>query len=567
MGYINSKKFVLGVVTLWMCSVAQFGYAVAITTQTIVLQPGWNAVHLELEPDDGVSGTDTDELPSTVFHFPEIDMVWALPSAKNVIQYIEDPDEIGIDDPGWRVYIPAHKPTSGLTNLHSVSAGQVYLIKFTGQQAKNLVVSGKPRFRSIAWQPESFNLVGFFADPDPLQQVSFSDFLSLPNDSNPPIYRLQNNSWQLINKNAIVEHGVGYWVYNDGLISTSGPLAVNQTVQNGLGFGQLNSVKQFQIKNLSNNALNDVTFLVQDFPLHRFDGFDDASGNPQWPSMHGHVVTLNENEKRDLLLGVERSALVADQQGLLSIRGGGMQLHIPLSAEAIEQNDHGLWIGTAVINAVNNVNADDPLAPEPVRSPLSMKLIVHSGESGVHLLKQVYMLGDFNIPDQEGGAATVLITQDEMLPNYTPLALSLGENVGYRISSSAYDYLSHKQLLSGTLSSSLQGQIVIAPELSTHPLSHQWHPDHDNLTPTFTPIPPSTPQNPVSSFIEEVWTVTRDITFTTNETVAPSTDTSMGRIYGEYEEVITGMHKLPIVMRGVFNLTRISLVSELDPDQ
>lgn len=544
------------------------GFASGITSQTFVLQPGWNSIFVELEPDDGDESTPIDDAPDTVFNLPEIEMVWAFPRSLNTVQYISQPNEINIGNPGWRVFLPPTSPTAALTNLFSVSAGRVYLVKLSGNQEQTLTVQGTPVYKRIQWQPESFNLIGFHADPIAANQVSFADYLSIPSDYNPPIYRLQNNKWQLISKSSLVEHGVGYWVYNDGSINQSGPFEVSSNAQNGLGFGQLSTIKEFNLINRSNTNLTSVQIEVGDFPLHYFSGFDtQGTGSALWPSANELNLAIDQDAEKSILLGVARHNLEDGQAGILTLRGSGMRLQVPLNAESIPTGNHGLWVGTAVINAVSNVNASDTTLTEPVRSPLTMKLLLHSSTNGVFLLKQVYLLGDFNIPDSNDGARTVLITEDEAIPNYIPLALSRGENAGYRLSSSAYDFSGSKLALTGSIDGTMQQDVIINPYLKTHPMLHQWHPDHDNRrNDDFSQIPAPEPDEDRSPFVEEVWQIKRQIKLVTTDNQTPAADTSLGKIYGEYQEIIQGMHKQDIVMKGVFSLNRISLITDLDPD-
>lgn len=538
------------------------GWATALTTQTISLQPGWNSIFVALEPDDGNSSTTQDDSISRVFNLPEITMVWSLPDAPTTIQYIVQPAEIDVGIPDWRVYIPAGQPSSALTNLHGVSAGRVYLVKLSGTAARTLMVQGRPVFKHLEWKPESFNLVGFYAHPTPAQQVTFADFLSIPTGSNPAIYQLSNGIWQLITKNALVEPGKGYWIYNDGTLKLSGPLDVGPAWQNGLSFSQFSSVKSFTFINRSGRVVSALQVGVQDFPLQYFHGFGDGDAyDPDWRVMHQATFNIDAGKDTTLLLAVDRAQLVDTPEGILTLSAAGMQLQLPLHAETIEPGTHGLWVGSVMLNGVSNVNAANVTATQPVDAPLTMKLLLHSSPQGLYLLKQVYLLGDYNVPDN---VRTVLVTQDSALPNYTPLALARGKNLGYRLSSSAFDFAGSKLELNGNLAvgALAEGTLLLSPTLSTHPLLHSWHPDHDNRRDdNFEPIG----ANEFSStFDQEVWEITRALRFQV-ETVQPaSADSGLGRIVGSYQETITGMHKQPVVMSGKFFLERISLITDLD---
>lgn len=99
---------------------------------------------------------------------------------------------------------------------------------------------------------------------------------------------------------------------------------------------------------------------------------------------------------------------------------------------------------------------------------------------------------------------------------------------------------------------SLTRTITIAYNDPTHPLVHQYHPDHDNKNARLQPV-----GNGVES-----QTVTRTCTFTfTPEPPDPDTISSgwgSTIIGGTYQEVITGLHKLPLQLNGTFELRRAS---------
>lgn len=531
-----------------------------ITSQTIMLSPGWNAIYVELAPDDGDSTTTDDEEPAQVFALPDIEMVWAYPRPENTVQYITQPSEIGINDPDWRVYIPAGQPASALTNLFAIAAGRVYLVKLAGAVAQPLVIQGRPDYSRIQWRTESFNLVGFYADPDPQKQVSFAEFLAIPASSNPAIFRLSGAAWESVGKNATVEHGRGYWVYNDGTITRNGPLDVGDTVRNGIGFGESGSITSFDLRNSSASNLAAVTLGVSQFPLQYFNGYGGASGaDPLWVDVNGLTLAINSGREKSLLLAVDRSQVQATTGGILSASGVGMRIQLPLSADPMTAGHDGLWLGTAVLNAVSNVNAIDPAATEPTGSELTLKLLLHSGAGGVHLLKQVYILGDYR---NSAAPGTVLVTDDLALPDFVPLELARGENRGHRLSSAGFDFAGTKLPLTGSFDTGLSGQILLDAALPTHPMKHRRNPDHDNLRDdNGTPLPASG----LSAFDEEVWNISRQITLTPDQLLDPTPGSGMGRITGVYQEVISGMHKQPVVMAGRFNLRRVSQIGILDP--
>ena len=545
---------------LVQCCGMSSAWAAGVTTQSLTLLPGWNAVFIELDPDDDNPETTDDATPAKVFANSAIQMVWALPRSTTTIQYISDPAEIGVGDTDWRVYIPASQPSAALTNLHAVAGGNVYLVKLAGADPLQLNVQGRPGLQRIQWRTESFNLVGFHADPDPARQVSFADFLALPVTSNPAIYTLVGNSWTLLSKTALVEQGKGYWVYNDGTFNLTGPLDVDNVNLNGVGYDEFDSVKSFNLVNRSGVSLTAVDFTVEGLPLSYFDGYGGASGvDPQWQALQGSSFALGSGKELGLLLAVDRTGLTEAAAGVMTIRARGMRLQLPLQADPMALGNDGLWVGTVFLNQVSNVNGADLLATETAPSELTMKLLIHKGQGQVNLLKQVYILGNYSNPEQP---QTVLVSDDQALPYYVPLELARGENRGHRLSSAAYDFAGTKLPLSGDFDTGLSGDIVLDPSLPTHPLKHRRNPDHDNLR---DDNGESLPATGLSSFDEEVWTITRHLSFTPDSLLAPSPSNGLGEMTGIYQEVITGLHKQDIVIKGRFNLQRVSQISILDP--
>ena len=84
------------------------------TSQTFQLQPGWNAVFLEVQPADN----DTE----TVFAALPIESVWTWSPNSSPVQFIADPSEPRLRETGWLGYYPQPRPDAMLTNLFRVQA-------------------------------------------------------------------------------------------------------------------------------------------------------------------------------------------------------------------------------------------------------------------------------------------------------------------------------------------------------------------------------------------------------------------------------------------------------------
>jgi hypothetical protein len=100
---------------------------------------------------------------------------------------------------------------------------------------------------------------------------------------------------------------------------------------------------------------------------------------------------------------------------------------------------------------------------------------------------------------------------------------------------------------------SLSVTLSIPSGYATNPYYHRYHPDHDNLDPTYT------------HYVQEDFAISRsvELNFTPVGTGVPSF--GMDGIDGIYKETITGLHKIPLQVSGTFFLQRISDVGALNP--
>src|SRR5580765_2794861 len=68
------------------------------TTQTITLNPGWNAVFLEVQP----ANDDCD----VVFQGVPVESVWAWNRRFSSVQFIQDASKLVPGQPDWLTYLP-----------------------------------------------------------------------------------------------------------------------------------------------------------------------------------------------------------------------------------------------------------------------------------------------------------------------------------------------------------------------------------------------------------------------------------------------------------------------------
>src|SRR5690606_22108749 len=122
--------------------------ATATIQQTLTLQPGWNAVQLQLAPDGLDFGTAFDGVP--------IHSVWRWRPEQGGAQFIRDPAEGLQNLAGWYGWYPAGKPAAFLSNLFRFEPLGAYLIKLEGTTPATIVLAGKPLYRATDWQIDAF---------------------------------------------------------------------------------------------------------------------------------------------------------------------------------------------------------------------------------------------------------------------------------------------------------------------------------------------------------------------------------------------------------------------------
>jgi hypothetical protein len=146
----------------------------------------------------------------------------------------------------------------------------------------------------------------------------------------------------------------------------------------------------------------------------------------------------------------------------------------------------------------------------------------------------------------------VILTDDALIENFTGAVLRDGQPVGYRVSTTAYDFEPQSLVMSGSFATTgvLGAAITLDAEAPTNPFRHKYHPDHNNLNNLYT------------EFREEAYPVSRTLSFEFSSTdPSDSGGASFGsnQMGGTYHETISGLHRNDIAVEGIFTLDRISV--------
>lgn len=550
-------------------------------TQTITLRPGWNAVFLEVEPDEKTCDAIFENIP--------IHSVWSWNRELQLKQFIQDPSELLPESPDWLVYFPKAEARSFLSSLFALSAGKPYLIEYAGEQPFEWTIQGTTGVRAPKWLADSFNLVGFYLDP--ATPTTFKDFFQYDKalDSQAMFRMDSTGKWVPVNAATDTLHpGEAYWVYADGRTSYRGPAAVEPAPVTGLDFGS-DATESYLL--LDNATPEPKTFTLRVLPSEQ-----PASAKADETPIAGDVAlsykrllawepvgdslsfTVSPNSQERLTLAVRRGAMqtalksagTGQFESVVQITdGAGMRFRVPTKAVA-DTSPAGLWVGTVNLDKVSEAYRPNDLTATPAAGPFSFRLIVHVDELGnAKLLDKVYLmqvqatLDNSQTPPVElTPAHYVLLTRDDLVPQYTGVSLRDGEIVGRRITSPVFSFSDPVPLVGNTSpGATLKATITVPYDDRLNPFVHQYHPDHNNLDERF---------NNTLAEGKESFTFSRAVTLSF-EAQDPEAlglpEWGYSLIGGTYQEDVTGVHKRPIRVQGTFKLTKVTSVNVLNDGQ
>jgi hypothetical protein len=209
--------------------------------------------------------------------------------------------------------------------------------------------------------------------------------------------------------------------------------------------------------------------------------------------------------------------------------------------------------------------------PLPVGDPFPIRVMMHVDVTGrVKLIKNVVQMwqdGSYRVSPKDPSlfevdepGRYVLLTRDELIPNYSGITKRSGQSAGIRYSTVAYDFNGADIEMNGEFQPGNQVNVslLIDPNMPTNPFRHKYHPDHDNLDAQFL------------NYKQEAFQVTREMEFlfTTNNPQYPDVADPPGWgvsiMGGTFRETLTGLHKNAIFVSGDFRLTQVSSTAILN---
>lgn len=560
-------------------------------TQTIELRPGWNAVHVEVQP----APDDCD----TLFAALPVESVWKWNRRFTSIQFVEDPQTLLAEDPDWLVWLPLSSENAFLRRLRSLQANQSYLIKVAaGASPVSLSLKGKVVMPRLDWYPHGLNLVGFPVHPaNPPTMATFFEFtdeIDTVSGFKNELFRLteQGKGERIVQPGRVrLQAGVAYWIATDRKVAHMGPLHVS-TFGGELDFGAATLSKKLEIQNTHPNQPRDVVLrlLPSESPPQGVEAPElagplvfsyldrNAAGAWSWAELPaaGLTRTLGPGEVWTLQIGLQRDQLTpfprpgangAEYQGVLEVTDAAQSLRILVPARATSpalasasrlaapasgglgdfNESAGLWVGEVVLDRVNAPAwTTDTVIPAP--APMSLRLLVHVDSSGnARLLQEVLLAWDATLTDAPHTNGTyALYASEAALP---PAASDVR-----RISSVGFPIMAPAPM-SGAFTNGLSAVVEITFDNPTNPFLHRYHPRHDNKDWDFAAY----------SNAVEVPDIRREINLVFTPASSAQADPIWGvdAVGGTYTETVSGLRAQPVVLQGAFSLQRVSRIDQL----
>src|ERR1700749_2171866 len=115
---------ILVLIVILFCGLFAQRAAAQQITQTIVLNPGWNAIWLEATP--------TNTSPAAVFAGAPVQSVWTWAARVTSTDFIQNPNSAAWNKNQWLVWFPSSDPAAPTANLHAIVPARAYLVKVGG---------------------------------------------------------------------------------------------------------------------------------------------------------------------------------------------------------------------------------------------------------------------------------------------------------------------------------------------------------------------------------------------------------------------------------------------------
>jgi hypothetical protein len=371
------------------------GTAAAQTaTQTFQLVPGWNAFHLEVQPEP--------RDPQAFFAgiASRVESVWVYEPQASTAEFVQADQQglpgLSFNQPAWLPLIQPGAATAFASRVFAIQAGKTYLVRLSPGPPVDLVATGRPRLLPLSWEPNGFTLTGLPVTDEQASQPTFQSFFAAsPEHAAQSVFRLDPaGSWQEIDPAATtIRAGEAYWIHTNGSSDFQGPLEVEVSgagARGDLDYGETLSTQVVLVRNRTGSQANLTIENLGAVPLAYETVGQEGISFPDLPSPL--VTTVDAGDDRAFEIAVRRDQLPPDGsevQSVLVISDDiGTRQRIPVvahkamirtSAGELAPSLAGLWVGNVILDKVSQAQ---PPAPD-MSFDLQLGAIATVVENGV----------------------------------------------------------------------------------------------------------------------------------------------------------------------------------------
>jgi hypothetical protein len=499
--------------------------------------------------------------------------VWRWNPNPTQVQFTSTPLLPSNGTPEWSKWVRGAASNS----LIGMTGQSAYLVKCSS--ATSVAIANKPMPPANNWVRSGANFIGFPSSNGAGNFPTFSNyFATFPAAiaSNVKIFKYVGGDLGATNPLQIfstvserVDRNQAYWFSAEVVGNFYAPAQITISNSDGFAFGRRGSVITARIMNrtaavmtlritpvASNSPPSGQELVTAPVPITRRT-LDDQAEWVETPIAAAYDEVIAPNSSVELNFGIDRSQMngAADAlyASLLRFTDSAKSFDILIPATARKSTLAGLWIGEAMVTAVESKPLADEVKPAGTAFPL--RYLIHVADDGTtRVLSQVYMgpmaaaPHDFGLCLSEAGLkADLKSAARRIVATHMPLDRALETTGSFNIGA-------------------VLGCTIATPfDDPTNPFVHQYHPDHDNKSGKTALVAG-----------QESYSVSRQVSFTF--TATPPGDgitTGWGSsvIGGTYAEVVSGLHRDSISvgtgdglrLTGTFELRRTSELGTLNP--
>jgi len=527
------------------------------TTTVYTLRPGWNSLWLHAD----ASHLTPDQAFASV---PQVTEAWRWNNGAVGRQFSFDPATPGGGLPDWSYWA---KGTLGNT-LASMTGQAGYIVRNTASSNITVSITARAMAPANLWTRSGANFQGFPSRASSGTYPTFANyFASFPAaiSAGSDIFKYVGGNLSQSNPMAIfsttserVDRNQAYWFEAEVTNDFYGPFSISFKNGADLNFGLQRNTSTLLLRNrtsaqitvtatpvASDSAPAGQTAVAGPASLTRRAFASSTATWSETPIGASTSISIPGNSTVELPLGLARAGIQPGDfhASILRLTDSTNLVQIDLPVSATGDSKAGLWVGEATLSGVGsfatgyNGTATSPATP-------SLRILLHiSADGTARLLSQAFLGLDANGDDCVATSQSLLKTS------------TLADATRFF---AAHMPLDRVIACSGSANpgASLSGQILIPFDDATNPFVHQYHPDHDNRSPS----------GAILSAGAESANISRAFTlaFTADAPGAsPGSGWGGNSIGGTYSETLTGLSRNPVTLTGTFRLQKASSISTL----